>query len=220
MPILPHFGRQKKFFNSRHFLFWQPPIGKIFRVQWQEICPISHHLRVANALATPKFSEMREEGRQPVIARRKFRASRRRSLDLVVANGAGRTGGVISAERKTCYSLLWTGRRASRSCRSCADCLSILQFSCRHVWLYHHVRLCRHVWLCNYRDIVFMIFAHWEIISKFAFVERTKRICLWSISVVWYAHFKILERSVFFNLAFETSTLSRQSRVKQALTSL
>ena len=30
MPILPHFGRQKKFFNRHHFLFWQPPIGKNF----------------------------------------------------------------------------------------------------------------------------------------------------------------------------------------------
>ena len=62
MPILPHFGRQKKFFNSSHFLFLQPPIGKFLRVQWRGICPISHHLRVAIALATPKFSEIRERG--------------------------------------------------------------------------------------------------------------------------------------------------------------
>ena len=30
MPILPRFGRQKKFFNRHHFLFWKPPVGKNF----------------------------------------------------------------------------------------------------------------------------------------------------------------------------------------------
>ena len=66
MPILPHFGRQKKFFNNRHFLFWQPPIGKFFTRSAADSPPgeqLLHSLIwVANTLATPKFSEMRERG--------------------------------------------------------------------------------------------------------------------------------------------------------------
>ena len=62
------------------------------RVQWRGICPISHHLRVANTLAMPKFSEIREEGRQPVIARRKFRASRRDGEPTAPPDAENRTG--------------------------------------------------------------------------------------------------------------------------------
>ena len=74
---------RKKFFNNRHFDFGSPLSGKFLRVQRRGICPISHHLRVAIALATPKFSEIREEGRQLVIARRKFRALRRDGVSTV-----------------------------------------------------------------------------------------------------------------------------------------
>ena len=68
---------RKKISTAIIFCFDSPLSGKFLRVQWRGICPISHPLRVAISVATPKFSEIREEGRQPVIARRKFRASRR-----------------------------------------------------------------------------------------------------------------------------------------------
>ena len=68
---------RKNFSTDIIFCFDSPLSGKILRVQRQGICPISHHLRVAISLATPKFSEIREEGRQPVIARRRFHTPHR-----------------------------------------------------------------------------------------------------------------------------------------------
>ena len=47
----------------------------VWRIVW--LLPRWTARGVANPLATPKFSEMREEGRQPVIARRKLRVSHR-----------------------------------------------------------------------------------------------------------------------------------------------
>ena len=92
MPILPHFGGRKKFSTDIIFCFGCPPIGKIFACSAVGICPISHHLRVAIALATPKVSEMRERGRQPVIARRKFRALCRVRVPTAPPDAENRTG--------------------------------------------------------------------------------------------------------------------------------
>ena len=54
--------------------------------------PLLAHRRVANPLATPKFSEKRERGRQPVIARRKFRASRRVRVPTAPPDTENRSG--------------------------------------------------------------------------------------------------------------------------------
>ena len=54
--------------------------------------PLLAHRQVANALATPKFSEMREEGRQPVIARREFRTSGRVGVPTAPTDAEHRTG--------------------------------------------------------------------------------------------------------------------------------
>ena len=54
--------------------------------------PLLAHRQVAIALATPKFSEKRERGRQPVIARRKFRASRRVGVLTAPPDAENRTG--------------------------------------------------------------------------------------------------------------------------------
>ena len=53
---------KKNFSTTIIFCFGSPLSGKFLRVQQQGICPISHYLRVANSLATPKFSEIRERG--------------------------------------------------------------------------------------------------------------------------------------------------------------
>ena len=52
---------------------------RIFAVVWQILSsqPLLAHRQVAIALAAPKFSEIREEGRQPVIARRRFHTPHR-----------------------------------------------------------------------------------------------------------------------------------------------
>ena len=83
---------RKIFSTAIIFCFGSPLSGKFLRVQQQEICPISHHLRVANTLATPKFSEIRERGRQPVIAHRNLRASRRDGVLTTPSDTENRTG--------------------------------------------------------------------------------------------------------------------------------
>ena len=88
----PILAVEKIFSTDIIFCFGSPLSGKFLRVQRRGICPISHHLRVANTLATPKFSEMREEGRQPVIARRKFRASCRVGVLTASLDTENRTG--------------------------------------------------------------------------------------------------------------------------------
>ena len=111
MPILPHFCGKKNFSTDIIFCFSSPLSGKILRVQQQGICPISHHLRVANTLATPKFSEIREEGRQPVIARRKFRASRLAECRPHLYDAENRTGNgaILSAQHGSvpCHLTCW-----------------------------------------------------------------------------------------------------------------
>ena len=88
----PILADRKNFSTNIIFCFGSPLSGKILRVQQQGICPISHHLRVANTLAAPKFSEIRERGRQLVIARRKFRVSHRDGVLTAPPDAENRTG--------------------------------------------------------------------------------------------------------------------------------
>ena len=61
MPILPHFGRQKKFFNRHHFLFWQPPIGKNFARS--AVWNLSHIASSASGKRIGYAKVFRDEGR-------------------------------------------------------------------------------------------------------------------------------------------------------------
>ena len=67
---------------------------QILAAVWRRLSsqPQWTYWQVAIALATPKFSEMREEGRQLVIARRKFRTSRRDGESTAPPDAGNRTG--------------------------------------------------------------------------------------------------------------------------------